>query len=55
VKGAFSLRCPEKVKGKRILLLDDVFTTGATVNECARVLMKAGAKCVDALTLARAV
>jgi ComF family protein len=55
VKGAFSLRHPDKVKGLRILLVDDVFTTGATVNECARVLMKAGAEYVDVLTLARAV
>jgi len=55
IKGAFSLRHPEKIKGKRILLVDDVYTTGATVNECARVLMKAGAEFVDILTLARAV
>jgi len=46
---------PEKIKGQRILLVDDVFTTGATVNECARVLTRAGAESVDVLTLARAV
>lgn len=55
IKGAFSLRHPEKIKGRKVLLVDDVYTTGATVNECARVLMKAGAEFVDVLTLARAV
>jgi ComF family protein len=55
VKGAFSLRRPDRVKGKRILLVDDVFTTGATANECARVLLKAGGRWVDVLTLARTV
>ena len=51
---AFSLRHPESVKGKKILLVDDVYTTGATVNECARVLMNGRAESVDVLTLARA-
>jgi ComF family protein len=55
VKGAFSVRHPEAIRGQTILLVDDVFTTGATVNECARVLMRAGAESVDVLTLARAV
>ena len=45
----------EPVSGKRILLIDDVYTTGATVNECARVLLDAGAERVDVLTLARTV
>ncbi|OEU79721.1 MAG: hypothetical protein BA872_05565 [Desulfobacterales bacterium C00003060] len=55
IKGAFSLRHSEKIKGQKILLVDDVYTTGATVNECARVLKKGGAEFVDILTLARAV
>lgn len=41
------------VQGKRILLIDDVYTTGATVNECAKVLKKAGAAEVHVLTIAR--
>lgn len=40
------------LEGKTILLIDDVYTTGATVNECSKVLLKAGAKRVDVLTLA---
>lgn len=52
---AFAVRRPEVVREKRVLLVDDVFTTGATVNACACVLMDAGAARVDVLTLARAV
>lgn len=53
VANAFILKYPEKIKGKRILLIDDVMTTGATLNECARLLLKNGAKSVCYLTLAR--
>jgi ComF family protein len=53
VKGAFAVPRPELVKGKSILLIDDVFTTGATVRECAKVLRRAGAREVNVLTVAR--
>ncbi len=53
VRNAFKVINPANLKGKTILLVDDVFTTGATVNECARVLLKGGAENVDVLTLAR--
>ena len=53
LRQAFALRQPREVAGKRILLIDDVFTTGATVNECARVLLEAGAREVSVLALAR--
>lgn len=51
----FDINDPDKVKDKRILLVDDVYTTGATVNECTRLLLNCGARQVDVLTLARAV
>ncbi|MFH1215196.1 MAG: ComF family protein [Pseudomonadota bacterium] len=53
MRDAFVVCLPDQVRGKNIILVDDVFTTGTTVNECARVLMSAGAKQVDVLTLAR--
>ena len=53
VKGAFSIIDPDNVKDKKILLVDDVFTTGYTLNECARILKKSGATNVICITLAR--
>lgn len=53
VAGAFDLVRPHEVEGRRVLLVDDVLTTGATMNECASVLKQAGAEFVACLTLAR--
>jgi len=53
VKGAFSVRNPERVRGRRVLLVDDVLTTGSTVEECARMLKGAGADEVTVITVAR--
>lgn len=53
LQGAFTVTKPEKVFGRRILLIDDVFTTGTTLNECAKILIENGAAQVEALTLAR--
>jgi len=54
VRGAFEVRAPKQICGRRVLLIDDVFTTGATVSECASVLTAAGAEDVFVLTIARA-
>jgi ComF family protein len=54
VRGAFAVRKPEKIKGRSILIVDDVMTTGTTAGECARVLRRAGAKEVFVATVARA-
>ena len=55
IKNAFELKNTDQVKDKHILLIDDVYTTGATVDECARLLLNSGVRRVDVLTLARAV
>jgi ComF family protein len=53
IRGAFVVAKPRKVKGREILLVDDVFTTGTTVSECARILRRAGASKVFVATVAR--
>jgi len=52
LKGAF--KASGKINNQRLLLIDDVMTTGATVRECSKILIKAGAKEVVVITLARA-
>jgi ComF family protein len=52
--GAFRVRQPDAVLNRHLILVDDVFTTGSTVEECARVLCQAGAASVRVLTVARA-
>jgi predicted amidophosphoribosyltransferase len=53
MRGAFQVVHPNRVKGRSILLVDDVLTTGTTASECARVLRKAGAEQVWVATAAR--
>jgi ComF family protein len=57
VRGAFTVPLEKKnlIKGKRLTLVDDVFTTGATLTECSRILLNEGAKEVRVLTLARVI
>lgn len=54
VASAFAVRFPRLIENEQILLVDDVFTTGATVSACAEALISAGAKSVLIMTLARA-
>ncbi len=55
VRNVFSLKNQAAVKGKRVLLIDDVLTTGATLRECAKALRQSGAKSIDTLTAGRVV
>jgi competence protein ComFC len=53
LEGAFALKNERKLAGKRVVLIDDVITTGATLDQCASVLKKAGAREVWGLTVAK--
>jgi predicted amidophosphoribosyltransferase len=54
VAGAFRVARPEQIRGRTVVLVDDVMTTGATVSACAAKLIKAGARQVEVLTYAHA-
>jgi len=54
VRGIFTVKKPEKVRHKNIVLIDDIFTTGSTVNECTKALLAAKASSVYVFTVARA-
>ena len=53
LQGAFVTKNPAKFAGKKVFLIDDVYTTGSTMEECARVLRVAGAKSVWGICIAR--
>jgi ComF family protein len=53
IRGAFVVARPNEIGGRKVLLVDDVFTTGTTVSECARVLLRAGAAKIFVATVAR--
>lgn len=53
VQGSFRASHEERIRGKRVLLIDDVFTTGSTLDEAAKVLLQAGAASVSAYTLSK--
>jgi ComF family protein len=55
IKDSFKTKNSHLLKNTSVLLIDDVFTTGATANECSKVLKKAGVNRVDVLTLARSI
>jgi predicted amidophosphoribosyltransferase len=55
VMGAFEVKSTKKIEGRRLLLIDDVITTGATMEECGKVLLRGGASEVRGISVARTV
>ena len=53
VSGAFQITVPDRVRGQHLLVVDDVMTSGATLNEIARILRRAGARRISNVVLAR--
>ena len=53
IKGAYGIKNIKNIQNKKILIFDDIYTTGSTVNECSKVLMQNGAKRIGVLTIAK--
>lgn len=53
IQGVYKLYNPQKIQNKKILLIDDIYTTGSTVNECSKILIQAQPKKIGVLTLAK--
>ena len=53
IAGAFEVRSPDSIRSRKVLLIDDIFTTGTTINEALKVLQVANPVCADVLTLTR--
>ena len=53
IKGAFFVENPDKIRGKNVLIFDDIYTTGNTANECKKIIEESGAKSVEILTIAK--
>ncbi len=53
VKNVYKIKNQDKIINKKILLVDDIYTTGATLNECSKILKQAGAKKIDVFTIAK--
>ena len=53
IKGVYKIKNAERIVNKKVVLLDDIFTTGSTVNECAKILKEAGCKEVGIVTIAK--
>ena len=53
IRGAYYIKNGQMIQNKKVLLLDDIYTTGNTVNECSKMLKQVGAKEIGVLTLAK--
>lgn len=53
IKGAYTLKHPNKLQAKKVLIIDDIYTTGSTVNECSKIISKANTEKIGVLTIAK--
>ena len=53
IQGVYELRNPQQLRNKKIIILDDIYTTGSTINECCKILQKAKPKTIRVLTIAK--